>query len=43
VTELHQLPAAARDYVGFLEDQIGVPVRYVCVGPGRDQYLRFAA
>jgi adenylosuccinate synthase len=42
-TELADLPAAARDYVAFIEGQVGVPVRFVCVGPGRDQYVRFAA
>jgi adenylosuccinate synthase len=43
VTEASELPGPARDYVEFIADQIGVPVRYVCVGPGREQYLRFAA
>ena len=28
------MPAAARDYVAFLSEQIGVPVRLVGVGPG---------
>ena len=42
-TELSDLPAAARHYVSFIEDQVGVPVCYVCVGPGREQYVRFAA
>ncbi len=43
VTELDDLPAAARDYVAFLADQIGVPVRLVGVGPGREQFVRFSA
>ncbi len=43
VTERAQLPKAAVDYIGFVERQLGVPIRYVCVGPGREQYLRFAA
>ncbi|MHB8429930.1 MAG: adenylosuccinate synthase, partial [Acidimicrobiales bacterium] len=42
-TELGDLPRAARDYVGFLSEQIGVPVRLVGVGPGREQFVRFAA
>ena len=37
------MPAAARDYLSFLEEQVGVPVRLVGVGPGRDQYVHFAA
>jgi adenylosuccinate synthase len=42
-TELHQLPAAAKDYVQFLSDQIGVKITMVGVGPGRDQFVRFAS
>ncbi len=41
-TTLDDLPAAARDYIGFLADQCGVPVTLVGVGPGRDQFVRFA-
>jgi adenylosuccinate synthase len=41
-TELHHLPAAAKDYVQFLADQAGVPITRVGVGPGRDQFVRFA-
>jgi adenylosuccinate synthase len=41
VTELHQLPAAAKDYVEFLASVAGVPIRLVGVGPGRDQFVRF--
>jgi adenylosuccinate synthase len=41
VTELHQLPAAAKDYVEFLAAVAGVPIRLVGVGPGRDQFVRF--
>ncbi len=40
-TSLSDLPAAARDYVGFLAEQIGVPVRLVGVGPGREQFVDF--
>jgi adenylosuccinate synthase len=40
-TELHQLPAAAKDYVEFLSAVTGVPIRLVGVGPGRDQFVRF--
>jgi adenylosuccinate synthase len=42
-TEPHQLPKAALDYIAFLEDQVGVPVTLVGVGPGREQFLHFAA
>lgn len=33
------LPENARQYVTFIEEQTGVPVRYVSVGPERTQYL----
>jgi adenylosuccinate synthase len=42
-TELHELPAAAKDYVQFLSDQTGVRISLVGVGPGREQFVRFAA
>ena len=40
--DLGDLPAAARDYIAFLSEQIGVPVRLVGVGPGREQTVSFA-
>ncbi len=43
ITAAGDLPLEARDYVGFLADQIGVPVRLVGVGPGREQFVSFAA
>ena len=39
VTSSAELPAAAADYIAFLEEGIGVPIRVVGVGPGRSQYL----
>ncbi|MGH9055479.1 MAG: adenylosuccinate synthase [Acidimicrobiales bacterium] len=41
-TELHHLPAAAKDYVQFLAAETGVPIKLVGVGPGREQFVRFA-
>ena len=41
-TELYHLPAEAKDYVHFLADTTGVPIKLVGVGPGRDQFVRFA-
>ena len=43
VTHPDDLPAAAADYIAFLEQQIGVPIRLVGVGPGREQFLDRAA
>lgn len=37
--ECHELPPEARDYLSFLEDQVGVPISFVGTGPGRDQYV----
>jgi adenylosuccinate synthase len=42
-TSLADLPAAARRYVDFLAEQSGVPVSLVGVGPGREQFVHFAA
>ncbi len=42
-TERHHLPSRARDYIAFLEAQVGVPISLVGVGPGREQFLHFAA
>ncbi|MEZ5143094.1 MAG: adenylosuccinate synthase [Acidimicrobiales bacterium] len=42
-TERRHLPAAALDYIAFLEDQVRVPINLVGVGPGREQFLHFAA
>ncbi len=39
VTELEQLPAAARAYVEFISAQIGVPVGLVSTGPERTQTI----
>jgi adenylosuccinate synthase len=37
VKSYEDVPRAARDYVEKLEDMMGVPIRYVSVGPGREQ------
>jgi adenylosuccinate synthase len=39
VTELDELPRAARDYVDFISAQIGVPVGLVSTGPERSQTI----
>jgi adenylosuccinate synthase len=35
----HDLPDAARDYLGKIEERLGARVRYVGVGPGRRQLI----
>jgi adenylosuccinate synthase len=42
-TERDQLPRAALDYIEFLTEQVGVPIRLVGVGPGREQFVHIAA
>jgi adenylosuccinate synthase len=37
------LPRAARDYIGFLSAQSGVPITYVGIGPGREQIIRLGS
>ncbi len=39
VREEADLPQAARDYLAFLGDFLGVPIALVSVGPGRDQVI----
>jgi adenylosuccinate synthase len=43
ISSAGQLPREAREYITFLESEIGVPIRIVSVGPERAQTLRFAA
>ena len=42
VTKRSQLPAEAEAYLTFVEQQVGVPIGMVGVGPDRHQVLRFA-
>ena len=34
-----ELPKEARDYVLFLERKIGIPIRYITVGPSPDAVI----
>jgi adenylosuccinate synthase len=34
-----ELPNAARDYLDFIEESVGVPIKLVGVGPGREQVI----
>ena len=43
VRERSELPAEAVSYLEFLQDQVGVPISFVGVGPGRDQFVHFNA
>ena len=37
------LPRQAREYIAFLQEQVGAPITRVGVGPARDQLVRFGA
>jgi adenylosuccinate synthase len=41
VTDSSDLPQAARAYLDFLEDQVGVPISLVGVGPARRQSIEY--
>jgi len=43
ITHVAELPRAARDYVDFLADHIGIPIRLVGLGPGREQVVSLSA
>ena len=36
---MDDLPEAAVKYVRFIEDAVRCPIKYVSVGPGREDYL----
>jgi adenylosuccinate synthase len=40
ITEEEQLPQAMKEYVQFINAKLGVPVRYISNGPGRDQIIK---
>jgi adenylosuccinate synthase len=40
--EKADLPAEAREYLELVEELVGVPVRVVGTGPGRDQYVQLS-
>lgn len=39
-TKYDDLPKAAKNYVKFLDEAMGVPISVVSVGPGREQFVR---
>lgn len=36
---VEDLPQAARDYLAFISEHVGVPIALISVGPGRDQII----
>ena len=43
ITEEAHLPQATKEYVQFINEKLGVPVRYISNGPGRDQIIKTGA
>lgn len=43
ITERSQLPSEAESYLSFLEEQVGIPINMVGLGPERHQVLRFVS
>ena len=39
ITEIDQIPDKLKSYIMFLEKELGVPVKYLSVGPDRVQTL----
>ena len=39
VTDFNKLPENCRNYIGFLEQQVGVPIRMISTGPKRSEIL----
>jgi adenylosuccinate synthase len=39
VRKMSDLPSAAQDYVALIEEQVGVPVTSISVGPERNQVV----
>lgn len=42
ITEVNQIPEKLKAYIDFLEAEVGVPVKYLSVGPDRKQTLLLA-
>jgi len=40
--EVADLPQEARQYLAVVEEHVGVPIRFVGIGPGRDQYVQLS-
>lgn len=39
INSIDQIPAKLKNYISFLEEQLGIPVKYLSVGPDRKQTL----
>jgi len=39
ITEYEALPVEMKNYISYLNEYLGVPVKYISNGPGRDQLV----
>lgn len=39
ITDFQQLPSEAQTYIRYIEDEVGVPVRLIGTGPGREEII----
>ena len=39
IKEYSSLPDEVKEYIGFIEKHVGVPVKYIGVGPARDNLI----
>ncbi|MDD5054810.1 MAG: adenylosuccinate synthase [Candidatus Peribacteraceae bacterium] len=39
MTDFKQLPSAAQEYIRFIEQEVGVPIRLIGTGPGREEII----
>lgn len=40
IKEEHAMPQRMKEYVQFINNRLGVPIRYISNGPGRDQIIK---
>ena len=39
LTSYEELPKEAKDYLSFIEQELGVPVAFISTGPARDEMI----
>ena len=42
ITDYHKLPEEAKEYIGFIEKQVGVPVKHISTGYNRNDFIEIA-
>ena len=39
ITDVSEFPKELNDYISFIEEEVGVPIKLVSVGPDREQTI----